>query len=186
MLRFLAPFFILVSLIVFPLKNPSHASDSNISGSIRITADKPAIIRLEENASSIIVGNPAHATVSLDNEKTLIINPLRPGATSLVVLDQAGDVILQKQLIVNAPATNYVRINRVCSASTRDTCRETSVFYCDGGCHEMALPALDAQNSNAPASDISAMSDNPDTSSGQYNAPMDDEGNTNLGEGYVE
>jgi hypothetical protein len=114
---------------------------------IRITADRPAIIPLNEEASSVIIGNPAHATAVLDSANTLIVNPLRPGATSLIVLNENGEAVLEKQLLINPPAKNYVRVNRICSASANEQCRSTSLYYCAGGCYEMILPEEDASGS---------------------------------------
>lgn len=116
---------------------------------IRITADRPAIIPLNEEASSVIIGNPAHATAVLDSANTLIVNPLRPGATSLIVLNENGETVLEKQLLINPPAKNYVRVSRVCSASANQQCQETSLYYCAGGCYEMILPEDDAAAGDA-------------------------------------
>lgn len=142
-------FLFLFMFLVFVSAGHSVFAQSNDSGHIKITADRPAIIPLNDDATSVIVGNPAHATASLDNANTLIVNPLRPGATSLIVLDERGTAIFETQLLINPPKSNYVRINRVCSASTRETCRETSVFYCVEGCHEMVIPGQDVEGGMA-------------------------------------
>lgn len=119
----------------------SAAAQNKLSDEhIRITADKPAIISLNEEAASVVVGNPAHATAVLDNAHTLIINPLQPGATSLIVLNEKGQPILEKQLLINPPAKSYMRINRVCNAATGSNCQATSMYYCAEGCYEMILP----------------------------------------------
>lgn len=157
---------------------------------IRITADRPAIVQLDRNASSVIVGNPAHATAALDSATTLIINPVQPGATSLIVLDSEGQTILEKQLLINAPQASYMRINRICSASTRDTCRQTSVYYCQQGCHEIVVPGQDVAGGMAPQEDVAAAGAAEGEAAGEGAAPPPPppagDANVPSGPGYVE
>jgi hypothetical protein len=152
----------------------AYAQDAVSGGQkhLKITADRPAIIPLNDDASSVIIGNPAHAVATLDNPNTLIVNPLRPGVTSLVVLDEGGQVVFERQLLINPPKDSYVKINRVCSVSTRDTCRETSVFYCAGGCHEMVVQGQDVEGGMASDGDEPALdNDDADTSGEEENVP---------------
>lgn len=105
---------------------------------LRLTPDKSELIRLDEEAASIIVGNPAHINVIADSSKTLVIVPRLPGATHFTVLGKKGQIIIQRHVIVASPKEDYVRIKRTC-AEDSDTCKNTSMFYCPDMCHEIQL-----------------------------------------------
>ncbi len=103
---------------------------------LRLTPDKSEIIKLKEDASSIIVGNPAHLSILADSPKTLVLVPKTVGATHFTVLDKKGDIIMQRHVIVAGPATDYIRIKKTC-ADDADGCEQTSVYYCPDTCHEI-------------------------------------------------
>lgn len=107
---------------------------------VRLTPDKSELIRLDTPAKSIIVGNPAHLSVLMENTRTLVLVPRDPGATSLMVLGENGRVIMQRHVIVASPKEKYVRIRRSCAAVPGGAdCPETSVYYCPGMCHPVAI-----------------------------------------------
>ncbi len=141
---------------------------------VRLTPDKSELIRLEKDAASIIVGNPAHINVIADSAKTLVIVPRLPGATHFTVLGKQGQVIMQRHVIVASPKEDYVRIKRTCSGDD-DECAKTSVFYCPDMCHEISV---EGQTTEATASNegsgATGNSSNAPPSPGGNNAP--DEG----------
>lgn len=102
---------------------------------LRLTSNKDQIIRLDQDAASVIVNNPAHATVLLDSPRLLIIMPRDPGATSFKVLNGDGAVILQKDIIVTNAQPKYVRIRRMCTGGAG--CVPEAYFYCPDGCYEV-------------------------------------------------
>jgi hypothetical protein len=103
--------------------------------SLRLTTNKDKIIRLDQDAASVIVNNPEHAAVLLDSPRLLIVMPRQPGATSFSVLDNAGNVILKKEIIVTNVQPHYVRIRRMCNGG--GDCAPVSYFYCPDGCFEV-------------------------------------------------
>ncbi len=115
---------------------PRHDSNDT-HPPLRLTPDKSEIVRLEEDAVSIIVGNPDHLGILMDDSRLLILVPRQPGATYLTVLNQAGQVIMQRHVIVSVANQNYIRIRRSCGNDS--ACQQTTVYYCDGMCHETAI-----------------------------------------------
>lgn len=103
---------------------------------IRLTPDRTKILRLKKDAASVIVTNPAHASVVLDSARTVILMPRMPGTTSLIILDRDGGAILERNIIVSAAQPKYVRIRRACDGRDR-TCQESAYFYCPDGCYEI-------------------------------------------------
>lgn len=113
---------------------PEHTTHSIL----RLTPDKSELIRLEDPAASIIVGNPKHINVIADSSNTLVVIPRMPGATHFTVLGKKGQVIMQRHVIVASPKEDYVRIKRTCTGNS-DDCAKTSVFYCPDMCHEISM-----------------------------------------------
>lgn len=105
---------------------------------LRLTPDKSELVRLDRDAASVIVGNPNHLGVLMDNPRLLILIPRQPGATYMTLLDKQGAVIMQRHVIVASPKSDYIRIRRSCANGARD-CAETSVYYCPGMCHKVDL-----------------------------------------------
>lgn len=103
---------------------------------LRLTPDKSEIIKLDAEAGSIIIGNPAHLSVLADSSKTLVLVPKAVGATHFSVLDKKSNIIMQRHVIVAGPATDYIRIKKTC-ADDAEGCEETSVYYCPDTCHEI-------------------------------------------------
>lgn len=99
---------------------------------LEVSPDGPQIINLSEDAASVIVGNPAHATVAMDNPRMLIVNAGIPGMTSLTVLSREGKVILSDKIIVNGATENYVRVRNACINGS-EGCQPTRMFYCEEG-----------------------------------------------------
>lgn len=115
---------------------------------LRLTTNKDKLIRLDQDASSVIVNNPLHAEVMLDSPRLLIVMPRQPGATSFSVLDADGHTILHKEIIVTNVQPNYVRIRRMCAGSDGG-CVPSSYFYCPDGCYEVTAVG-EAGSGNAP------------------------------------
>lgn len=104
---------------------------------IYLTPDRSELVRLDQEAASIIVGNPQHLSVLTENSKTLVLVPQMPGATYITILDKNSKLIMQRHVIVAAPKDKYVRVRRVCAASEDKGCRASQVYYCPGACHEI-------------------------------------------------
>jgi hypothetical protein len=112
---------------------------------LQLTPNKSELVRLERNAGSVIVGNPAHVDVLLESTKLLVVVPQAPGTTFLTVLDEAGNTLMQRHLIIASPKKNYIRIRRSCmvGSETSEDCEQTSVYYCEGMCHQIATPSME-------------------------------------------
>ncbi len=110
-----------------------------------LTDNEDKTVRLSQDAASVIVNNPAHASVLLDSPRLLIVMPRAPGATSFSVLDANGNTILHKDVIVSNVQRQYVRIQRVCDGSTN--CTPTSYYYCPNGCYQIT-PVASSGNNN--------------------------------------
>lgn len=115
---------------------PPPVAKAKEHGALRLTSDKNVLVRLEQNAASVIVNNPEHAAIMLDSPRLLIVMPRQPGATSFTVLNDGGDIILQKDIIVTNAQPQYVRIRRMCGSGD-SSCLPTAYYYCPDGCYEV-------------------------------------------------
>ncbi len=106
---------------------------------IYLGMDKSELVHLDRSAASIIVGNPVHANVLMDSPNLLVVVPRAPGATFFTVLDQSGDIILQRHVIVAAPKEHYMRVRKATCGEDAKDCIEMENYYCEanGMCHQI-------------------------------------------------
>lgn len=122
---------------------PAQATRSTPRDAMKLTPDRTEVIRLESDAASVIVTNPAHAQVMLETPRLMLVMPRAPGTTSVFALDAEGEVILQRDIIVSATAKPYIRIRKACSSDDA-ACASNSYYYCPDGCYEVTtVPATD-------------------------------------------
>lgn len=122
---------------------------------LRLTPDKSEIVRLDQDAYSLIVGNPAHLNVLMDNPRMLVLVGRQPGATHFTALNRDGKVVMQRHVIVAGPHEEYVRIRRRCNVTGVGECNSVSVYYCPDMCHEVQIGA--GQNDSADQSSVSSL-----------------------------
>lgn len=134
---------------------PANALDD--SAPIQMGPGGPSIVQLDQDAASIIVGNPTHATAVLENPRLIVLMPQQPGATQVMALDRSGKTILNRQVLVGGGSSKGIRINRACSVSRNAAnCQPVAMYYCPDRCYETALPTAEAMgvsgdNAVAPA-----------------------------------
>ncbi len=106
---------------------------------IEMTPDKSELVRIDQDAASIIVGNPNHLSIMAESARLLVLVPREAGATYFTVLNGKGEVIMQRHVLVAAPKEKYVRVRRSCVGSANKNCQETSVYYCPDMCHQIIM-----------------------------------------------
>ena len=136
----------------------SQATSSNAArikprDAIRLTPDRTEVVRLEQDAASVVVTNPAHAQVMLETPRLLLVMPRQPGSTSLFVLDKNGNSIFERDIIISGSTKPYVRIRKSCNDNSSN-CAADSYFYCPDGCYEVGtVPANENPPQLPPAAD---------------------------------
>lgn len=157
-----------------PSAAPGEGENVKISPILHVTPDQTRVVKLEEDAASIIVSNSDHFNVFIDTPRILVIVPQIPGAGSFTALNSNGDVITQRHVIVAAPKQKYVRIRRACNNSDDPRCNPISIFYCPKGCHQVSVKSpetLQAQTVDDSAANVSSSSS--DTNNDQNNGDDD-------------
>lgn len=126
-----------------------EVNDSPEIEPLRLSLDKPAIVRLDRDAVNVIVGSNENLRVVPDTNKTLLLIAKKPGSTYFQALDVDGRVIMQRQVLIGSPSKNYIRVRRAC-ANGSEGCKQYSVYYCPDICHEVNV----VQDAAGPASAI--------------------------------
>lgn len=126
-----------------------EVQDSPEIAPLKLSLDKPAIIRLERDAVNVIVGSNENLRVVPDTNKTLLLIAKKPGSTYFQALDVDGKVIMQRHVVIGSPSKNYIRVRRACANGT-EGCKQYSVYYCPDICHEVNV----VQDTSGPSSAI--------------------------------
>ena len=69
---------------------------------IDLTIDFAKIIRLEESATTIVIGNPGIADAAIEDGDTLVLTGKTAGTTNLIVLGNEGEEILNATMRVSS------------------------------------------------------------------------------------
>ena len=77
------------------------------SDAVIVTVDHAKIVRLPENAQTVVVGNPAIADVSVQRNGVMIVTGKSFGVTNLIALDANG-VLLAESLVRVGKASDAV------------------------------------------------------------------------------
>lgn len=81
-------------------------------GVVSVVTDRAKVFRIDEPADTIIIGNPAIADVTMHDRTTLVITGKSYGTTNLVILNKAGDPIIDEVITVEPPASSVVTVTR--------------------------------------------------------------------------
>lgn len=148
------------------------ALDAEEQAPLRISPDKPEVIHLDRDAVNVLVGSEETLRAVPDTNRTVILIPKKPGATFVKITDGDGKIILQRHVIVGAPAaaSKYIRIRRAC-ASDDTNCKQFSVYYCPDMCHEVSVvQGNDASSQNSKTPNDAPSSPRPDDNPNSENA----------------
>jgi len=87
-------------------------AEEQSSGDFLVQYDQARIMRIDEPATDIIVGNPSIADVAIQGAKLLVVTGKTFGVTNLIVLNGAGQVIVNRRLVVRADDQKIVGLTR--------------------------------------------------------------------------
>ena len=92
---------------------------------ISVDVDRAKVMRMSRPADVVIVGNPAIADATVQDNQTLIITGKSFGSTNLIVLDAMGQSIAEEIVTVTQPDDGLVTVYRRASRQT---------YSCTPGC----------------------------------------------------
>lgn len=97
---------------------PVGAQASDHGATLGVAVDHARIIEIDRPAATVIVGNPAIVDVEVLSSERLVLTGRSYGITNIVILDQAGEMILDEQVAVQTFENNTVRVYRQASRVT--------------------------------------------------------------------
>lgn len=112
----------------------SAATASASPHSVTVPSNHAGIVRLPEEATTVIVGNPAIADAALYDQRTLIVSGRIFGQTNVIAMNEGGRVIYAADLSVTESDRDHVRVFRN---------NQQYSFVCDPECQ--SVPATGDQ-----------------------------------------
>lgn len=95
---------------------------------VTVSVDHAKMFRIQDEASTVIVGNPFIADVAMHDRNTVVITGKSYGTTNLIVLDANSVPIVDEMIIVKPSEENVVSVFRKtsrASLSCAPTCQPT-------------------------------------------------------------
>ena len=90
------------------LPRPALAADAPLN----IVLDQATIMRLPEKVSTSVIGNPLIADVAVQSGGLVVVTGKGYGSTNLIVLDRAGAVLMERQVVVRGASEQTVSVYR--------------------------------------------------------------------------
>ena len=91
---------------------PATASAAGTGDVIAANVDQAKLIRIPDRVATIIVGNPLIADITLQTGGILVVTGKGYGATNFVAMDRAGEVLVDRVILVEGPADPIVTVYR--------------------------------------------------------------------------
>ncbi|MSP81440.1 MAG: hypothetical protein EXQ94_00530 [Alphaproteobacteria bacterium] len=101
---------------------------------LRVQLDSSTVVRLKKDAGIVIIGNPNIADVSVESPTLVFVFGIRPGETSLTIMDKDGETIYTAPVIVTPSNDRTVTLDRNVGEFT---------FACDPRCAQTRTPGED-------------------------------------------
>jgi Flp pilus assembly secretin CpaC len=79
---------------------------------IAVYVDQAKLVKLPAKVSTIVVGNPLIADVTLQSGGIIVVTGKGYGATNFIAMDRAGEVLVDRQIQVEGPADQLVTVYR--------------------------------------------------------------------------
>lgn len=85
---------------------------------IDVVMNQAKIVKLTRPADTIVIGNPAIADASVQDDTTIVLTGRGFGVTNIVVLDEDGNPIVDEQVTVSRDNPHSVRVYRRANVQT--------------------------------------------------------------------
>ena len=79
---------------------------------IAVYVDQAKLVKLPAKVSTIVVGNPLIADVTLQSGGIIVVTGKGYGATNFIAMDRNGEVLVDRQIQVEGPTDQLVTVYR--------------------------------------------------------------------------
>jgi len=142
-------------LILLPMLLVFASLSARAEDRLDVTWRQARVVRLAKPATSVIVGDPTVADVTLDDPNTLVVFGKAPGETNIVVLSGSQEMLFDWPLVVSPTNEGHVT---VLDAATAPAPVEV-LYSCSGGRCTRVLSPSDITFSSSSTSNSNSSSD---------------------------
>jgi Flp pilus assembly secretin CpaC len=93
----------MLGLAVAAMLGPFAAWAEATPDAIAVNVDQAKLVKLPGKVSTIVVGNPLIADVTLQNGGILVVTGKGYGATNFIAMDGRGEILVDRQIQVEGP-----------------------------------------------------------------------------------
>ncbi len=79
---------------------------------VSIVVDQAKLVKIPENVSTIVVGNPLIADVTLQPGGSVVVTGKGYGSTNMIAMDRSGGIIEERSIQVEGPTHKLVTVYR--------------------------------------------------------------------------
>jgi hypothetical protein len=137
---------------------PAHADEA-----ISVAVDQATLMRLPERATTLVIGNPLIADVTLQGGGLVVVTGKGYGTTNFIALDRTGAVLLDRPIRVIGPKDDVVVVYK--GPNDRET------YSCHPRCERRPTLGDSADFFNATVGQIGARSTQASGASAAATAP---------------
>jgi Flp pilus assembly secretin CpaC len=101
-------FSLAVGILVCPIAAIAEPS----ADSIAVNVDQAKLVKLPTRVSTIVVGNPLIADVTLQTGGILVVTGKGYGATNFIAMDRSGEILVDRVIQVEGPTDQLVTVYR--------------------------------------------------------------------------
>src|SRR4051812_20849754 len=127
------------------------ASTAALADGLNINWREARVVKLPKPATSVVVGDPTVADVTLDTPDTVIVFGKTPGETNLLVLSGTQELLLDWPIVVSPTSGRHVSLLN----ASGEVAPTEVVYACGTKPGARVLSPTDVQCSSAPTSTTS-------------------------------
>ncbi len=99
--------FVLAIGLLWPAVVQAEPADA-----IAVNVDQAKLVKLPTRVSTIVVGNPLIADVTLQNGNIVVVTGKGYGATNFIAMDRSGEILVDRLIQVEGPTDQLVTVYR--------------------------------------------------------------------------
>jgi Flp pilus assembly secretin CpaC len=114
-MRVRAPFGIrslAVGFLLWPVAALAAPAVTPAADAIAVNVDQAKLVKLPARVTTIVVGNPLIADVSLQTGGVVVVTGKGYGATNFIAMDRSGEVLVDRVIQVEGPSDKLITISR--------------------------------------------------------------------------
>ena len=131
------------------------ASAAAMADGLNLDWREARVVKLAKPATSVVIGDPTVADVTLDNPTTMVVFGKTPGRTNILVIDRDQELLLDWPLLVSPVTADHVS---VVNAAAGDAPAEV-LYACGNERCARVLSPTDVQFAASSSSTTAASSD---------------------------